>query len=131
MSMHASFVLFCHLSKMLVSTIRYINKETSITRIEGYDEDCHLTLEKPSPQDFFFGTSFLFIFGINFLFAYTCHCTDDFSRTHGRRERTFPHRRSCTRGLSPHFVAGTAGSRLRCASPVRGAAVRGAPGTSL
>jgi outer membrane murein-binding lipoprotein Lpp len=33
-SMHASFFLFCHLSKRSLSTVTYINKETSITRFK-------------------------------------------------------------------------------------------------
>jgi hypothetical protein len=60
---------------MLVSTVRYINKETSITGIEGYNGYCHLTLEKPSPQEIFFlvfGTSFRFIYFLD-SFSFRLH----------------------------------------------------------
>jgi hypothetical protein len=84
--------------------------------------DLIVTFEKPS-------TDFPFIFIILFTYAYPY--TDDFSRILGRREHTFPHERTCTRGFSPHLEGGVAGSRLYDASLVHGAIVRGAPGTPL
>jgi hypothetical protein len=87
-------------------------------------QDLNVTLAKPSTDFPLFLKFFLF-------FAYAYPYTDDFSRILGRGEHTFPHGWTCTRGFSPHLVGGTAGSRLYDASPVRGAAVRGALGTPL
>jgi hypothetical protein len=66
--MHASFFLFCHLSKMLLSSVRYINKETSITRIKSYSEDFHLTLEKPIRRNFLVFCTRSFYFWNSFSF---------------------------------------------------------------
>jgi hypothetical protein len=99
-----------------LKAMRHDNKRLSTLK------DLNVTLEKPS-------TDFPLFLVILFLFAYAYTYTDDFSRFLGRRERTFPHGRTCTRGLSPHLVGSAAGSRLYDASLVRGAAVRGAPGT--
>jgi hypothetical protein len=86
--------------------------------------DLIVTFEKSS-------TDPLLIFIILFLFTYAYPYTDDLSRILGRREHTFPHGRTCTRGFSLHLVGGAVGSQLYDASPVHGAAVRGAPGTPL
>jgi hypothetical protein len=86
--------------------------------------DLNTTLEKPGTDSHLFLEFFFF-------FAYAYPYTDDLSRFLGRRERTFPHGRTCTRGFSPYLVGGTSGSRLHDASPVHGAAVREAPGAPL
>jgi hypothetical protein len=98
--------------------MRHDNKRLSIL------PDLNVTLEKPSTDSLYFCNSFSF-------FAYAYPYTDDFSRVLGRRERTFPHGQTCARGVSPHFVGGTVGSRLYDAPPISGVVVRGALGTPL
>jgi hypothetical protein len=118
--MHASFYL--NYSGMWLRTLKAMRPDN-----KGVNtlQDLNVTLEKPS-------TDFpLFLYFFFFFFAYAYPYTDDFSRILGRRERTFPQGRTCTRGFSPHLMGGAAGSRLYDTSPVRGAAVRGAPGTPL
>jgi hypothetical protein len=118
--MHASIIskLLGNWSRTL-KAMRHNNKRLSALR------DLDVTLEKPSTDPLYI------FFIILFLFAYAYPYTDGFLRFLGRREHTFPHRRTCTGGFSPHLVGGTAGSRLYDASPVCSAAVRGAPGTPL
>jgi hypothetical protein len=118
--MHASFYLNCS-SKWLrtLKAMRPDNKGVSTL------QDLNVTLEKPS-IDFPLFLYFFFLF-----FAYAYPYIDDFSWILRRREHTFPHRWTCTRGFSLHLVGGAARSRLYDASPVRGAVIRGAPGTPL
>jgi hypothetical protein len=117
MSMHASFYSnYLVSSQELLKAMRHDNKSIL--------QDLNVALEKLSPNSLLFLKFFFF-------FAYAYPYTDDFSRILGRRERTFPHGQTCTRGFSPHFVGGTAGSRLYDASPVYGAVFRGALGTPL